>query len=49
MWALVISDVTEGLSTYSFEIAGLTNGDLSDLTTGYYDEGYTDTYIFSMG
>jgi hypothetical protein len=46
---MAIYDVTQGLSSYSFLITGIENGDLSDLSTGYYDPYFTFSYIFSMG
>jgi hypothetical protein len=41
MWVVAIYNSISGSSTYSFTLTGITNGDMSTLSTGHYDGTYS--------
>jgi hypothetical protein len=44
-WYIEAYTVVTGLTTYTLIVTGITNGDMSDTTTGFYDD-YNGDYNF---
>jgi hypothetical protein len=49
IWILGVYYSESVMPTYSYLITGITNGDMSNLATGFYDSAYTTSYVDGIG